>query len=393
MAKEIIISVYLFVFRILFNFFKLFPLKRKTVGVATFGDNIFYTMKAMMKLSNEETVVLKTASCKYRFNRLNATVIPFTLRHPIAYVQSIYHLATATTILVDTYYGFLAASNFRQDVTCIQLWHAGGAIKQFGLLDPSNKFRSKKAIKRFKQVYSKFDYTVVGSEMMAKTFKESFGLTDNRILRTGIPRSDVLFDYSMKEHVYNEMVEKHPSIKDKKIILYAPTFRSNQLSNYQSQLNIDKLYRELSDEYVLFIKPHPAITYKISEQYEGFVYDVSDFYDTNQLLLIVDLLITDYSSIPFEFALLQKPMVFFAYDMEEYRIKSGLISDYEHQVPGPVVFSTEAIILAIKNNKFDYKRIQEFANTWNEYSKGNSSIHLAKYITRTEETRKEKVII
>ncbi|GIP63601.1 hypothetical protein J32TS6_21560 [Virgibacillus pantothenticus] len=393
MVKEIAISIYLFVFRILFNFFKLFTLKTKTVCVATFGDNIFYTTKALSKLSDEEVVILKSSSCKYLFHNLKATIIPFTLKHPIAYIKSIYHLATAKTILIDNYYGFLAATSFKQGVTCIQLWHAGGAIKQFGLKDPTNKFRSKKANERFQQVYNTFHYTVVGSERMAETFKESFGLTDDRILRKGIPRSDVLFDHSMKESIYNQMVEKHPIINNKQIILYAPTFRNDQLSHYQLQLDIGKLYQELSEDYVLLIKPHPAVTYDISEAYQDFVYDVSEFYDTNQLLLITDILITDYSSIPFEYALLEKPMIFYAYDMEEYRLTSGLIDDYEQQMPGPVVASTEAIILTIKENKFNYGKIKEFAKQWNEYSNGKSSMNLAKYLTDTELKEREKAII
>ncbi|EQB38128.1 hypothetical protein M948_06020 [Virgibacillus sp. CM-4] len=391
MVKEIFISIYLFAFRILFNFFKLFPLKQKTVGVSTFGDNIYYTTEALSNLSDEEIIILKDGSCRYPFDDTNATIIPFSLKNPFAFIKSVYHLATATTILVDTYYGFLAVTHFKQGVTCIQLWHAGGAIKQFGLMDPTNKYRTAKANERFANVYRSFDYTVVGSEMMAETFKESFGLSDNRILRTGIPRSDVLYDRSMKDRIYHNMLVKHPNIKNKQIILYAPTFRNNQLSNYQLKLEIDKLYRELSDDYVLFIKPHPAVTYEISEVYKDFVYDVSEFYDTNHLLLITDLLITDYSSIPFEYALLEKPMIFFAYDMDEFSFTSGLIDDYEHKMPGPVIASTEAIILAIKENKFNYKQIKDFAKQWNEYSNGTSSLNLAKYLTDTEE--KERAIV
>ncbi|WP_077706355.1 CDP-glycerol glycerophosphotransferase family protein [Virgibacillus dokdonensis] len=393
MGKEIAISLYLFVFRILFNFFKQFPLKTKTVCVATFGDNIFYTTQSISDISNEKMVILKSGSCKHPFYHSKATIISFSLKRPIAYIQSIYHLATAKTIIVDNYYGFLAATAFKEEVTCVQVWHAAGAIKKFGLKDPTNKYRAKKANKRFQKVYNSFDYTVVGSERMAETFKESFGLTDDRILRTGIPRSDVLFDDSTRDRIYNQLTEKHPLINNRKIILYAPTFRSNQLNDYQIQLDLEKLYQEISDDYVLLIKPHPAVTFEISEAFQDFVYNVSEFYDTNQLLLITDILITDYSSIPFEFALLEKPMIFFAYDLEEYRITSGLIDNYEDQMPGPIADSTEAVILAIKEDNFNYEQIKEFAKQWNEYSNGTASLNLAKYLTNTELKEREKAII
>lgn len=277
MAREIAISIYLFVFRILFNTFKLFPQKNKTVGVASFGDNVFFGTQSLRDLSDEEIIILKDHSCKYDFDDSIATIIEFDMRNPIAYLKSIYHLATASTVLVDTYFGFLAVTNFRPGTSVIQLWHAAGAIKHFGLMDPSNEARSQRAMDRFQSVYDRFDYTVVGSEKMADTFKQSFGITDDRILRTGVPRSDLLFDADLKQRIYERIQLKYPNLNDRKIILYTPTFREEQFSNYQLELDIKQLYKQFSDEYVLFVKLHPAVSnYVVEKEYDGFVYDVSE---------------------------------------------------------------------------------------------------------------------
>ena len=391
MVRELGISLYLFVFRILFNLFKLCPQRKKTVSVASFGDNIFYTARSLRELSDEDIIILKGSSCRYEFDPSIGYVVPFDLKRPIAYLQSIYHLATATTILVDTYYGFLAAAKFKKGTNCVQLWHAAGAIKQFGLLDPSIENRTPNAKDRFQKVYDNFHYCVAGSEKMATIFKKSFGLTDDRIIRTGTPRTDILFDSGKQQHIYQDLVNKYPAIKGKKIMLYAPTFRANQLSNIQFELDIKKLYEQLSDDYALLVKAHPAVNFTLSDAYKDFAFDVSDVKDTNSLLLVVDLLITDYSSIPFEYALLEKPMIFFAYDMEEYEITSGLMPDFENQMPGPVVFSTEAIIRAVKQNAFDKKQIQAFAAKWNEYSDGKASLKLAKVLLGIEEKEKAAV--
>ena len=123
---------------------------------------------------------------------------------------------------------------------------------------------------------------------------------------------------------------------------------------------------------------------------EGFVYDVSYFTETNALLLVTDILISDYSSIPFEYALLEKPMIFFAYDMDEYKITNGLIRDYEEQMPGPVVFTTFEIIRTIKEDDFDLGQVRAFSDKWNEYSTGNASMNLAKFIAGVEEEEKER---
>ncbi|WP_099159465.1 CDP-glycerol glycerophosphotransferase family protein [Virgibacillus ndiopensis] len=387
MIRELAISIYLFLFQLLFNLFKLFPQRKKTVCVTSFGDNIFYTTKSLRSVSDEDIIVLKTRKCDYSFDK----TLDFDIYHPIAYLQSIYHLATATTILVDNYFGFLAVTEFKEGTTCIQLWHAAGALKQFGLMDPSNRLRSKKANDRFQRVYNRFDYTVVGSEKMATIFRKSFGVTNDSILRTGIPRTDFFFNYMEKRSIIQSMKKKYPIINEKKVILYAPTFRDNQLNDYQLALDIKELYQALSDEYVLFVKLHPAVQYKLSEQYDDFVYDVSDYQDTNQLLLIADLLISDYSSIPFEYALLQKPMIFYAYDLQEYQNTRGLLVDYLNQMPGPVVSTTEAIIQAIEQNSFDKNKIKAFAQQWNEYSVGGSSVNITRVLTRNEEN--EEILV
>lgn len=391
MARELAISTYLFIFRMLFNLFKLVPQKKKTVCVASFGDNIFYTVRTLHNVSDQNIVILKELSCKYPFDPAVGSVIPFSLKHPFAYMQSIYHLATAKTILIDNYFGFLAVTNFRAGTICIQLWHAVGAIKQFGLLDPTNENRSPKALKRFQQVYDRFHYVVTGSEKMAAIFRKSFGLNSDRILRTGVPRSDFFFDEQKKKEISRNAKINFPGLRDKKIILYAPTYRRKQLANNLTALDIKQLYNELSDEYVLFIKPHPAESHSLDDAYSNFVYDVSHYKDTNALLLIADMLITDYSSIPFEFALLEKPMIFFAHDMAAYKKTSGLIDDYVNIMPGPVVASTSEIIEAVKKKAFDRKKVKLFALDWNEYSKGNSSMNVAGLIEETEQ--KEKAFV
>ncbi|WP_424475198.1 CDP-glycerol glycerophosphotransferase family protein [Oceanobacillus kimchii] len=394
MAREFAISIYLFVFRVLFSIFKLYPQKKKTVAVSSFGDNIAFTVNYLQNLTDEEIVILQELNSKFKFDSNKHNIIPFDMKkHPVAYVKGIYHLATASTVLVDTYQGFLASTNFRPGTTCIQLWHAAGALKQFGLEDPSNQYRSKRALDRFKRVYSRFDYTVVGSEKMADTFKRSFGLTDNRILRTGIPRSDLLFDTTRRNEVYQLINKEFPEINGRKIILYTPTFRDEHLSNYQLELDIKQMYQSLSDEYVLFIKLHPAVTgFITNDLFEDFVFDLSDYKDTNELLLITDILISDYSSIPFEYAIMEKPMIFFAYDMEEYKITSGLIHDYEDHVPGPVVGSTFEIVRRIQEQDFSIEKVSAFRDSWNEYSNGNASRELALFLTDTEEPKQHKVL-
>src|SRR5690606_20333793 len=138
-VREIAIQFYLFVFRFFFNLFSICPQKKKTTFVASFGDNALFVMKELQKRTEDQIVILKTDSCRVDFD---GKVLNFEPRHFPDWIRSIYHLATSQNIFIDNYFGFLAAIKFKANVKCIQLWHAAGAIKQFGLRDPSNESRS-----------------------------------------------------------------------------------------------------------------------------------------------------------------------------------------------------------------------------------------------------------
>ncbi|MFD1706493.1 CDP-glycerol glycerophosphotransferase family protein [Siminovitchia sediminis] len=387
MVREIAIQGYLFVFRCFFSLFSICPQKKKTTFVASFGDNVLFTMKALEEQTDDQVVVLKTASCRVNFrDAKDRMVLTFELRHVLDWIRSIYHLATSRHIFIDNYFGFLAAVRFKPNVKCIQLWHAAGAIKQFGLKDPSNQYRSPQANERFRRVYSQFDHVVVGGEKMAEIFRESFGITDSQILRTGIPRTDFFYNEEAMRNAANALQSKYPIIQRKKVILYAPTYRENEFNVSSLPLDIDEMYQALQDEYVLLLRLHPAVHFDFSNTYPDFVFDVSQHADVNELLVVTDLLISDYSSIPFEFSLLERPMVFFAYDLQDYARSRGFWEPYEQLVPGPIVQTTEELIQTIQRAEFDFHQIVNFSMDWNAYSTGNASDRLIQAMYREQKS-------
>lgn len=378
MVRELAITLYLWVFQIVFSLFKLYPLKKQATFVASFGDNVLYTASALEKIHPDvPIVILKTSSCKLDFAGYpDWIILNFELTSPIHWLRSVFHLATSSHIFVDNYFGFLAAAPFRKEVACVQLWHAAGAVKKFGLKDPSIYYRTPRAQARFQKVYQQQTHVVVGSEKMSEIFQQSFGIPAERILRTGIPRTDFFFDELTQQIVESEIAYHYPVIREKHVILYAPTFRDDQMHVSKLALDLEKMYQAFNEDYVLFLRLHPAIQADWTNHYPDFIYDVSHFPDVNHLLMVTDILISDYSSIPFEFSLLQKPMIFFAYDLEEYSRTRGFWENYENLVPGPIVQTTEELIESIQNQDFHLQQIEEFAQDWNEYSKGKSSEQL-----------------
>ena len=385
MIRELLIEAYLFVFRLLFGIFSLVPLKDKVTFLVSFGDNTQYVYEEMRRKNIPFDVVFLCKGNSYnRFHIYeDVDLAQLDKANPIDFVKSIYHLATSKYVLVDNYYGFLAATNFKPEVECVQLWHASGAIKKFGLEDSSVQFRTKHAHERFLKVYSRFHKVIVGSDAMAQYFMNAFLVKGENILRTGIPRTDFFYNQIEKERIFNQITKQNELLWNKKVILYAPTYRDQELNRFKLEMNLERMYEELSDEYVIVLRLHPAIknVEDYNKKYPNFVlnYSTSE-YDINELLIVADILITDYSSILYEFSLLKKPMIFYAYDLDEYQAERGLWEDYKQLMPGPVVRTTEEIIHAIQQDEFNRDIIEEFSRRWNKYSTGKSSENLVTYL-------------
>ncbi|WP_062354086.1 CDP-glycerol glycerophosphotransferase family protein [Bacillus kwashiorkori] len=383
MVREIAIQLYLFVFKILFNIAKIFTLQEKIVFVTSFPENNIAVNEALKKKNNSlQTVFLCRKNCYQSVKAESTTANAYYFETPnIKHsILSIYHLATAKIVIVDNYYGFLATVKFKKSVQCIQVWHAAGAIKKFGLEDESNKYRSPKAMKRFKKVYQQFHKVLVGSEKMATIFQKAFGLAEENMLPLGIPRTDFFYDERKHEQIRKQFYEAYPELKGKKIILYAPTFRDEEQT---IAIHIEKFKAGLGEKFALLFRLHPLVANALNINNDGFVYNFSSYPKVNDLLIIADYLITDYSSIPYEFALLEKPMIFYPYDIEKYTEKRGLWGEYEHLVPGPVVYSSEEIIKVILTNNYDLEKISQFKNEWNTYSQGHSSDRFGQYLLKS----------
>lgn len=384
MIRELLINVYLFLFRTLFTFFKIFPQKEKTVFMTYFGYNSLSVINAIEEIKPKENIVIgftKHSQVKYQESE-NREIINF---HSFKAIFFIYHLATSKRILVDNYYAFLSVTKFKPGTMCIQMWHAAGAIKKFGLRDISIEKRNPSALKRFKNVYEKFTHVACGSQQMANIFCQSFGIKTEQILFTGVPRTDIFFNEKLKLEVKRNLFIEYPYLKCKKVILYAPTFRKEANESIDKRIDINKLYDSFKDDYVFIFKDHPTFNKNFINPFPDFFIDLSTHNNINHLLLIADILITDYSSIPFEFSFLEKPMIFYSYDLDEYIKERGIWGEYKDIVPGSIAQNTDELIKLIKINNFDIKLVTEFKNKWNEYSNGNSSNNLVNYMFKKNE--------
>ena len=385
MRKEWIITLFLIVNKIFFNTFKLSKKTNNIVFLCDFGDNAEYVTKELGRRGYRDVVVLKTGKCKTSFKDAGVReIVSFKPTKPFDYLRGLKRLATARTVLIDNYAALLSVCHFNDEVEVIQLWHAAGAVKKFGMVDPSLTYRTPKAINRISKVYEEMDKIVVGSPFMAQIFARAFQKESNAFLHTGIPRTDFFFDEKAMSETTDKVYATYPELRSKKVVLYAPTFRDNELTQQQIPLDFVKIASQLGDDYRLVIKLHPAVAHDLNAFRHPYIINVANKLSVNDLLLVTDYLVSDYSSIPYEFALLGKPQIFYPYDLEQYQMSRGFWDSYDQVVPGPVVDSDDELVHTILHMDFDLPQVEQFAAKWNCYSDGHTARKLVDYLLNEE---------
>jgi len=295
-----------------------------------------------------------------------------------------YHMATSRTIFMDNVFLPFSAVKIKKNTQLVQLWHGTGAIKKFGL-DCEEKWIKKLAVTTNKNT----THFIVGSSWMKKIYKTAFEAEDNKIFNIGCSRTDIFFNKAALQEKRDEFFNSYPELSSKKIILYAPTFRDDEYNagEIKIHLDIDGLMSHLDDSYVLGLRLHPRIADKVnieehSTRYQDKVFDFSGYNKLNTLLICCDILVTDYSSIIYEYALMKKPMIFYSYDLSTFEKSGrGFYEDYKTAVPGPVVFKTEQISNIIKNYPADEYDINKFLDIYLENCDGNSRKRLYDLLT------------
>lgn len=279
-----------------------------------------------------------------------------------------YWIATSEYIFLDNAFLPLAYCNLSKKVKVIQLWHGCNAIKKFG-----QSYNTGLLKKLEKKLAEKYTYLVLNSENTREKYKEAFGVEDSKILVTGSPRVDIFFDEEKCSILRSEFYKENTSLEGKKIILYAPTFRDNQSNKLSEELY--QLVDGINEESVILLRLHPSLNEGVSipKKYESKIINMSSYNNLVQLLLVSDALISDYSSIIYEYSILEKPMLFYSYDLHEYSKRGrGFYEDYESYVPGVICYSLKDLIIEIKKLEVDIDRVKNFKIKNHEYIDGKN---------------------
>lgn len=228
----------------------------------------------------------------------------------------------------------------------VQIWHAAGAFKKFGQ-DGTNMFPP------LDQLYHRdYDLVTVSSEYIRPIYAKAFGIPVERVEALGVPRTDLLLNLTWREETRKKITSKYPELEDKKIILYAPTFRGNWIERhyFSPDIDFDSLHENLREDEIFVFCPHPLMKNHLIKKAYGNILQMEGF-STNEMMCLADLLITDYSSVIFEFSLFDKPMIFYCYDYDDY--DRDFYLDYETDLPGRLIREYGELEEYLAKGKFD----------------------------------------
>lgn len=311
-----------------------------TARVPVLEGNLAHIHDAIRRHHPDREIVLLLEPYSYGF----VGKVGYLLR----LVRGMVHLRTASLFVVDNAYLPVHVAPHRRGTTVVQVWHAVGALKRFGLdahtppADPERRF-----------LHRHYDAVVCTAERSRAPWAAAFGIAVERVLPLGTPRTDFFADAGAMAATRQRVLARYPVLRGRRVVLYAPTFRGRGAAKHDAGfLDGVALRAALPDDHVLVLKSHPNLD-PAATSTAGFDLVVDPVVEINELLTATDVLVTDYSSSIFEWALLRRPLVLLVPDLEDYERDPGMYLDYRTEMIGEQVRDTAGVAAAVRTARVD----------------------------------------
>ena len=363
-------------------------LKRTFLNVAASVMSVFFKQEYILFVSSRrEDLTDNIAYVNEILQEKNAKVLFWLVPGKRKYMtyrnywKLAYQIARSKVVVVDDFTPILNEVWAMDHRILIQLWHACGAFKTFGFTRVGKDGGPNQTSTNHRY----YNYAIVSSDEIRRFYAEGFGIDVKNVKALGVPRTDDFFKESYKSEIRAKLYEQYPQLKDKKVILFAPTFRGNGAGTAHfpfDKFNVKDVLSKLGEEYMIIIKHHPFVEMKhpVDASVKDRVLDLSTESEINDLLFITDLLITDYSSVIFEASLLNIPMLFYAFDLEDYVVNRDFYYPFKNFVPGKIVRNVDQIVESIGQEDYEQEKVETFKHRFFDQLDGKSSERVADFI-------------
>lgn len=374
--KQVIINIGIFILKIIYMPLKCLKVKKQIVYISRQFNHANLDFKLLIEELEEIAPQYKNIVLAKRMEKGVINNIKYMLHM----LKQMYYIATSKVVILDSYCIVASVLRHKKQTKIIQMWHALGAIKKFGYQTIGKQAGADSKIAKTMCMHKNYDYVLAPSETTKKYYEEAFNVDENRIKLIGLPR----IDYVLKGKDVDKIYEKHPILKEKENVLYVPTFRKGK------KIKLNKLIQSFDTEkYNLIIKLHPLDQKKYKYiQKDGVIFE--DEFNSYELFDIADKIITDYSSLAIEASLLNKPIYFYTYDLEEYKEDPGLNFDFEKEPMGKYMAKTSEELLKLLEEEYDYSILAQFRNKYITVNTNNCTRQLSKSILELMKNEYEK---
>lgn len=370
--KKIIISFGKVFLNLIYGFLKLMPVKNQIVFVSMQSDYPSLDFKLLAEeIENKAPDINLVFLCKKMESALEKKkdYIKYVLKM-VGYVfKAMYYLATSKLCVAESYCVPVSFLKHKKELKIIQIWHASGAVKKFGYQSLNTEEGKSEDVAKLMCMHKNYDYVIAPSETTKHIFSEAFNIEEEKIIKLGLPRLEYITNekYNKAEEIY----EQYPELKNKKIILYVPTFRKGKNIDLTEILN----YPLDNEKYELIIKLHPLEKTEVPKEYK--IYSKYTSYD---LIKIADYIITDYSILSVEASILEKPIFLYLYDLDEYNKNRGLNIDLNKELKTFTSKNFSDIMSKIEKNDFNIDEIIKYKNKYIEVNPNNTISELTTFI-------------
>ena len=368
---RVCVTIFKLVLKIVYGLFKIFPTDdNKVLFCSRQSNNVpldFQLLQNELKQRNSNAKIITIC-------RNIGSGVPDYIKFGLALLKSMFHLATARVCVIDSYWPAVSLLKHKDKLTVIQIWHAIGKIKKSGHASVGAVSGRSTDSAQLLNMHENYDHIIAGAKVWNDYYCESFGCTEDLLLNYGLPRIDYLINTADANR--EKFFAENPHLREKEIILYAPTFRRNMEAKWDQI--IDKVDY---DRYALIIKNHPSQRI-YGEKPQGDVHYFDDW-KTMDLISVCDYVITDYSAIALEAAVLNKRTYYWAYDYKEYLENNGLNINLNEAAPGHVFKDIEDLMANIYNGGYDDDVLTAYRNKYLPAELGTSTEKITDLIVKS----------